>query len=109
MQNMKFTLSIILFLMLLLTSEMVFAAPPSNPQPAALEKVSLQLKWTHQFQFAGYYAAKEQGYYAQEGLDVDILEATPENRLVKQVTGGEVDFAIGDSGILVRASAYKLI
>ena len=38
----------------------------------AAEKVSLQLKWFHQFQFAGYYAAKAQGYYAEEGLEVEI-------------------------------------
>ena len=37
----------------------------------AAEKVSLQLKWFHQFQFAGYYAAKAQGYYAEEGLEVE--------------------------------------
>ncbi len=35
-----------------------------------LEKVTLQLKWRHQFQFAGYYAAHEQGYYREAGLDV---------------------------------------
>ncbi|MFZ2313189.1 MAG: ABC transporter substrate-binding protein, partial [Methylobacter sp.] len=39
-----------------------------------VEKVSLQLKWLHAFQFAGYYAAKEKGFYAEENLDVNILE-----------------------------------
>ena len=34
----------------------------------ALDAVSLQLRWMHQFQFAGYYAALQQGYYAQAGL-----------------------------------------
>lgn len=72
-------------------------AEPNQPIPA--EKVTLQLKWFHQFQFAGFYAAKEQGYYAQEGLDVDILERSPDKDIVKQITSGEVDFAIGDSGI----------
>ncbi len=87
-----------LWLALLLTSTISF----SNQAPLAApsEKVTLQLKWFHQFQFAGYYAAKEQGYYAQEGLDVDILERSPDKDVVKQVTSGEVDFAIGDSGIL---------
>ena len=42
-----------------------------------LEKVTLQLKWHHQFQFAGYYAAQEQGYYRDAGLAVDILEGQP--------------------------------
>ncbi|MCE9580464.1 MAG: ABC transporter substrate-binding protein, partial [Deltaproteobacteria bacterium] len=37
---------------------------------AASEHVVLQLKWRHQFQFAGYYAAQLQGYYRDAGLDV---------------------------------------
>ena len=40
----------------------------------ANEKVTLQLKWLHQFQFAGYYAALEKGYYDEVGLDVQIKE-----------------------------------
>ena len=43
------------------------AAPDS-----ALEKVVLQLRWDHQAQFAGYYAAVWQGFYADAGLDVKI-------------------------------------
>jgi len=39
-----------------------------------LTPVSIQLKWQHQFQFAGYYAAQEMGYYQDEGLAVDIRE-----------------------------------
>lgn len=46
-------------------------------QAAALEQVSLQLKWKHQFQFAGYYQALEQGFYRDAGLDVAIREAVP--------------------------------
>lgn len=41
-----------------------------------MEKVTLHLKWFHQFQFAGYYAAFEKGYYRDVGLDVEILEST---------------------------------
>ena len=40
----------------------------------SLEQVTLQLKWQHQFQFAGYYAALEKGYYDEVGLDVQIKE-----------------------------------
>ena len=58
---------LIAFLYLLLTLSPV----------CALEKVSVQLNWKHQFQFAGYYAAIEQGYYRDVGLDVTLLEATP--------------------------------
>jgi diguanylate cyclase (GGDEF)-like protein/PAS domain S-box-containing protein len=65
-----------------------------------LEKVRLQLKWFHQFQFAGYYAAIEQGYYAQEGLEVEIQERVLEKNFVKQVTSGESEYGVGDSGLL---------
>ncbi|XDD54762.1 ABC transporter substrate-binding protein [Leptospira sp. WS4.C2] len=41
-----------------------------------IEKVTLHLKWFHQFQFAGYYAAFEKGYYKEAGLDVEIVEST---------------------------------
>ncbi|MBO4227178.1 adenylate/guanylate cyclase domain-containing protein [Bradyrhizobium neotropicale] len=40
----------------------------------ALEQVPLQLKWKHQFQFAGYYAAVEKGFYRDNGLDVSVRE-----------------------------------
>ncbi|MCW7494291.1 ABC transporter substrate-binding protein [Leptospira sp. 2 VSF19] len=41
-----------------------------------IEKVTLHLKWFHQFQFAGYYTALEKGFYRDVGLDVEILEST---------------------------------
>src|SRR5262245_17726946 len=48
------------------------------PGPAsALEKVSLQLKWLHQFQFAGYYVALEKGFYRDAGFDVEIRSGGP--------------------------------
>ncbi|MBM3203591.1 hypothetical protein FJZ55_06785, partial [Candidatus Woesearchaeota archaeon] len=46
---------------------LVAAVPPP-------EKVRLQLKWMHSFQFAGYYAAREKGFYAEENLDVNLIE-----------------------------------
>ena len=39
----------------------------------AAQKITLQLKWQHAFQFAGYYAAQQQGYYRAAGLDVEIV------------------------------------
>ena len=41
-----------------------------------LQAVTLQLKWQHQFQFAGYYAAREKGFYRDRGLDVTIRPST---------------------------------
>ena len=46
-----------------------------NQKPNGAEKVVLQLRWDHQFQFAGYYAALWQGYYEDAGLQVAIRSA----------------------------------
>lgn len=73
----------------------------------ALENVTLQLKWTHHFQFAGYYAAKEQGYYREAGLDVHIAEAAPDTDPVFRVMNGEAQFGVGTSSLLLERSAGK--
>jgi NitT/TauT family transport system substrate-binding protein len=52
------------------------AATTEAPQEAA--SIRLQLQWVAQSQFAGYYAAKAEGYYEDEGLDVTILEGAPD-------------------------------
>ncbi|MCV6607027.1 MAG: ABC transporter substrate-binding protein, partial [Campylobacterales bacterium] len=62
-----------------------------------LSKVKLQLKWKNQFQFAGYYIAKERGFYKDAGFDVEILEAKDNKDVTDMVLNEEVDFAISDS------------
>jgi signal transduction histidine kinase len=64
------------------------------------ESVRLQLKWHHQFQFAGYYAAQARGYYREEGLDVTILEGDAEHPPVHQVLNGQADFGVSDADVL---------
>ncbi len=71
----------------------------------ALEKVTLQLKWTHQFQFAGYYAAQEQGYYRDAGLEVTLRELTPGNSPVPAVQSGAAQYGVGASGLLIERGA----
>ncbi len=73
----------------------------------ALDRVTMQLKWTHAFQFAGYYAAKEQGYYREAGLDVDIREALPGVDPVREVLQGRAQFGVGTSGLLLERKAGK--
>ncbi|NWJ40984.1 MAG: diguanylate cyclase [Geothrix sp.] len=67
----------------------------------APERVVLQLKWQHQFQFAGYYAAREQGYYREAGLDVAIVEADPILDPVREVVEGRAHFGVSNSGLLL--------
>ncbi len=66
-----------------------------------LDSVVLQLKWKHQFQFAGYYAAKEKGFYRESGLDVNIIEAEDYSDPVLNVLNGEAHFGIGGSDLIV--------
>lgn len=73
----------------------------------AADPVTLQLKWHHQFQFAGYYAAIEKGFFAQEGLDVTLLERDPEKNNILQVLNGEADYGIADSALFLY-QAHKV-
>ncbi len=66
-----------------------------------LEQVSLQLKWHHQFQFAGYYAAQEKGYYRDAGLDVMLIEGEPGTDVVQSVVSGEAQYGVGSSYLMV--------
>jgi len=58
------------------------------------KKVTLQLKWVTQAQFAGYYAAKQKGYYDEEGLDVKIKVGGPSITPEQVVLGKQADFGI---------------
>ncbi|MBK4346203.1 ABC transporter substrate-binding protein [Lacisediminihabitans changchengi] len=66
----------------------------SNSTDGKLTPVTLQLQWVAQAQFAGYYAAVEQGYYKDEGLDVKIKEAGTDTVPIKSVADGDADYAI---------------
>lgn len=63
--------------------------------------IVLHLKWFHQFQFAGYYAAVEKGFYQQEGLDVVVRERNPDSNPVAEVLSGRADFGVSDSSLIV--------
>ena len=65
------------------------------------DRVRLQLKWQHQFQFAGYYAAQAMGYYRNAGLEVEILPARPGEDPVRQVIEGQAEFGVGSTELLL--------
>lgn len=66
-----------------------------------VERVSLQLQWVDQFQFAGYYIAKEKGFYRDAGLDVTIKKFDPKKLAVDEVLQGGSEYGIGRSSLLV--------
>ncbi|WP_426415839.1 ABC transporter substrate-binding protein [Aestuariirhabdus sp. LZHN29] len=67
----------------------------------ALQSVTLQLKWKHQFQFAGYYAAIENGYYRAAGLDVNVVQAQEGEDPIQAVIDGKAEFGVGTSDLLL--------
>ncbi len=79
----------------------VMASTLMAPSTFAAERVVLQLKWRTQFQFAGYYVALAKGFYAAEGLDVDIRERAPKVNPLMEVLDGRADFGIIDSSLVV--------
>lgn len=81
--------------MLLLLSVITMAQTPG------LRKVTLQLKWLHQFQFAGYYAAIEKGFYAAEGLDVKLLEYDENSRSADAVFDGRAEFGVSNTDVIL--------
>lgn len=82
----------------------IFLLLLSSPA-TALEYVRLQLKWSHQFQFAGYYAAQKQGYYEEAGLNVDIKEAKTGDDPSKIVLQGDAEYGVGSNSLLLLRNA----
>ena len=66
------------------------------------KKITLQLNWLHQFQFAGYYMAKEKGFYNDLNLDVEINEYKSNTEIIKEIEMKRTDFAIGRSSLIIE-------
>jgi signal transduction histidine kinase len=71
------------------------------------ESVILQLKWMHQFQFAGYYAAKHKGFYKDAGFDVTIQQRDPKTSPIDDVLEGRAHFGVADSSIVLQRLLKK--
>jgi len=65
------------------------------------ENITLQLKWKHQFQFAGYYMALEKGFYDDVGLDVHLIEKSYANKDSQNLLRHEGVYCIRSSGALI--------
>ena len=66
------------------------------------EQVSIQLKWKHAFQFAGYYAAIEKNFYRDEGLEVTLKEVDYSKDKVDQVLHGNSEYGVADSALVLH-------
>lgn len=75
----------------------------------SLKKVTLQLKWKNSFQFAGYYIAKEKGYYKEIGIDLDIKEFEDGINIADVVQKNENTYGIGGISIILEEAQNKNI
>ena len=73
--------------LVMLTTGLAFAAH-------AADKVTIQLKWVTQAQFAGYYVAQDKGYYSADGLDVTIKPGGPDIATPQVIAGGGADVIV---------------
>src|SRR5467141_3011364 len=78
---------------LAIATGLLLGACLANPAAAA-DKVTLQLKWVTQAQFAGYYVAAAKGYYKDAGLDVVINPGGPDTAPAQVIAGGGADVII---------------
>ena len=76
--------------------------PAADIAATALQPVTLQLNWKHQFQFAGYYAAIERGYYRDAGFDVRVQEVQEGHDPIDAVISGAADYGVGASELALR-------
>lgn len=76
---------------------------------SSLEKVSVQLDWKYQFEFAGFVAAKEKGYYRDAGLDVELREYQSGIDIVSDVLTQKATYGVYNSSIVVENGRIKPI
>lgn len=97
----KLILGLIMVLVFLISS----CQPAAEPDP-----VTLQLKWIHQAQFAGYYVAQDLGYYQEENIELTILPGGPDVDYFQEVEDGAADFAVvRPEGIFLERAEGNLI
>jgi NitT/TauT family transport system substrate-binding protein len=83
----------------------IYACALRPTDPASLTPIRIQLTWTHSAQFAGFYAADQNGDYAAEGLAVTFLEGGLQVERLPPVLEGQAQFGLGGAAELITARA----
>jgi ABC-type nitrate/sulfonate/bicarbonate transport system substrate-binding protein len=97
----------IFILSFVVSIQSVLADSKKTQNEQLLEKVRLQLKWVHEFNFAGYVAAVEKGFYREAGLDVELIEGKPGVNFFEEVLSGRAEYGVEISEILLERNKGK--
>lgn len=101
----KHIFSLVCCIFILLVYPPIATATPEETDKASdieLEKVSLQLVWKHQFEFAGFYAAIEKGFYRERGLEVELKEYQAGQSIVEEVVNGKSTYGLSNSQVVAE-------
>jgi len=92
-----------LFILSTLAALLVNACGSNNQT----EKITVQLSWFHSVEYAGFYAAIEEGYYADENLEVVLVAGDPSVNALTEVGNGNAQFGINTSDSLIIAKSQQ--
>jgi len=92
---------------IVMTAIVVLAGCTQREDPLPMDEITLQLKWLHQSQFAGFYLAQEKGYYANERLKVKFLEGGLNVEVVGSLLSGKADFSVVSSEFVLVGRQKK--
>ncbi|NQT73870.1 MAG: ABC transporter substrate-binding protein [Chloroflexi bacterium] len=78
------------------------------------DQVTVQLKWIHQAQFAGFYVAEQNDLYAEENIDISLIPSGPDKSpelIANNLMNGEIDFAVvgGDQLLMWRSEGKPIV
>ena len=102
----NYHVSIYHFLLYLLC--LIYLIPSAAFAASHFDKISLQLPWKYQFEFAGYIAAKEMGFYKEARLEVELRElADNQSDVIADVLNGKADYAVYGNDLIQTAINTK--
>ena len=91
----KYFINLLIFTFLVLSLQ-------AKDKDKDLQKVTLQLQWKHQFEFAGFYAAVEKGFYKDVGLDVTLVEFNKTKGITDEVLNGNAEYGLSYSTLIAQ-------
>lgn len=94
--EMKFALNISCLFLLLWQSLVL------SMDKQVVEKVSVQFPWIYQFEFAGFIAAKEKGYYRDAGLDVTLIEYRPGLDVIDEIMSRRSNYGVHNASLIIK-------